>query len=384
MGKRADNLDGSCREVLTGRQAGKWRVQFTQVDPLGRKTRLSRIFGTKSKAREFLQGLRHGERVEAAKAKKELTLGGWFDWLVENDWPSSLAERTIGGRVQRFDKYVRPTWGAIPLTKLDPLLVRAFYQELKKIGVGTATILELKRDLVRVFNQATSPYRRVPMTMANPFKLKVETPPRRTAVALTPEQAKSALTSPKLDLNRRALLAVFLLSGLRLSEQMALTKGQLLFDQDLIYVDRAIKVGKAGAQSLGLPKGKKKRLAVMCPSLKKLLAELTDGMANDQFVWSALSDNKPRMKKLAYATWRTIIKDAGLPAEMTPHDCRLTHINFIEKLMPEVSSTTLKEHVGHAAEGVTQVNYTRPISTAQTILSGSIEGLLGLSSSDWC
>jgi hypothetical protein len=54
-------------------------------------------------------------------------------------------------------------------------------------------------------------------------------------------------------------------------------------------------------------------------------------------------------------------KVAGLPSEMSPHDCRLTHINISEKLMPEVSSTTLKEDVGHSAEGVTQTSYTRPI-----------------------
>jgi integrase len=79
-----------------------------------------------------------------------------------------------------------------------------------------------------------------------------------------------------------------------------------------------------------------------------------------------------------YATWRTILKDGGLPAEMTPHDCRLTHINWIEKLMPEVSATTLKEHVGHAGEGVTQVNYTRPITSSQKILRDGIERVAGL------
>jgi hypothetical protein len=61
---------------------------------------------------------------------------------------------------------------------------------------------------------------------------------------------------------------------------------------------------------------------------------------------------------------------------MTPRDCRLTHINWIEKLLPEVSPTTLKEHVGHAAEGVTQVNYTRPITPAQEILRAGIERLI--------
>jgi hypothetical protein len=62
---------------------------------------------------------------------------------------------------------------------------------------------------------------------------------------------------------------------------------------------------------------------------------------------------------------------------MSPHDCRLSHINWIEKLCPEVSATTLKEHVGHAADGVTEVNYTRPITPSQALLRESLDRLLG-------
>jgi len=376
MGTRADNRDGSCREILSGRHRGKWRVQFTLIDELERRKRLSRLFPNKTEAKEFLQGLRKGANIEARKRDRGLTLGGWFDWLAENDWPNSLAERTIAGRVSRFNLHVRSTWGGVSLSRIDPMRVFEFYKQLREKGVGAATVLEIKRDLVRVFNQAISPYRKV--SLANPFKLTVKAPPIRDAVALTPEQAKKALASEKLDPERRAMLGIFLLAGLRLGEQMALTRDQLLFDEDLIFIDKAVQRGKNGAQIVGLPKGRKKRLAVMCPTLKQLLQEIAIGIEPDQVVWSAAWENKPRMQALVYATWRTVLKDAGLPTEMTPHDSRLTHINWIEKLMPEVSSTTLKEHVGHAGEGVTQVNYTRPITSSQKILRDGIEQVAGL------
>jgi integrase len=378
MGTRAENRDGSCREVLSGRHKGRWRVQFTLVDDLGRRKRLSRLFPNKTEARRFLQGLRRGAEAEEKKQSGEHTLAEWFDWLVENDWPTSLSETTIAARLGRFNRHVRPTWGGVPLTRIDPLHVFSFFRKLPETGVGAATVLEIKRDLVRVFNLAISPYQRVPINVANPFKLTVKAPKARDAVALTPEQGREALLSENLDEERRAMLAIYLLAGLRLSEQMALTVDQLLFDQDLILVDRAIQLGKTGAQRVGLPKGRKKRLAVMCPTLKRILQEATQRMEPGRYVWSAAWENKPRMKTLVYATWRTILKDTGLPAEMTPHDCRLTHINWIEKLMPEVSATTLKEHVGHAGEGVTQVNYTRPITSSQKLLRDGIEGVVGL------
>ncbi|MBS1702936.1 MAG: hypothetical protein JST12_14825 [Armatimonadetes bacterium] len=83
------------------------------------------------------------------------------------------------------------------------------------------------------------------------------------------------------------------------------------------------------------------------------------------------------MKKQVYEIWKTILTDAELPSDMSPHDCRLTHINIVEKLMPEVSTTTWKEHVGHAASGVSEIHYTRPLTPAQAILRDSLDRILG-------
>lgn len=372
---RAENNDGSCQEVISGKHAGKWRVQFTTQLPTGKKSRLSRLFSTKTEARSFLIALRHGVKVESHRKAQALTLSNWFQWLVDNDWPESLAPLTVQNRKCRFDKHIKPHLGDIPLTKLDPMTVRAFYVHLRAEGVGNSVIHEIRGDLVRVFNQAVSPYQRVPMTVANPFRLPLPAREPRTAVALTPETAYAALTAPTLTDGQRAMLAVFLLSGMRLGEQMALTKSQLRFDEDLIVIDRAVQVGKGWKQEVGLPKGKKTRCAVMCSLLKAILADATLHLSPDDLVWPAATENKPRMKKLVYATWRTVVKDGGLPQAMSPHDCRLTHINWIEKLMPNVSKTTLQEHVGHSAKGVTEANYTRPITTSQKMLRDNLDCL---------
>src|SRR5438270_12796553 len=76
---------------------------------------------------------------------------------------------------------------------VDSKFVKKLYRSLADEGVGQSTVLEVKRDLVRTFNQAIQPYRRVPFNLGNPFKLTVPSPPRREAIALTPEQAKAAL-----------------------------------------------------------------------------------------------------------------------------------------------------------------------------------------------
>jgi hypothetical protein len=169
MASRADNKDGSCCEIKTGKLAGKWRVQYTHEDEYCRKIRLSRVFPTKTEAKDFLRDLRRGAKVESAQRQKELTLGRWFDWLAEHDWPESLDEKTIATRISRFNKYVRERFGEMPLTKIDPLVVRAFYRELRDEEVGASTVHAIKANLVRVFNQAISPYRRAPMWTAPTF-----------------------------------------------------------------------------------------------------------------------------------------------------------------------------------------------------------------------
>lgn len=47
-------------------------------------------------------------------------------WLPENDWKDSLDPKTLRDRVSRFKKYAAPRWAGVPLTKIDPMDVRAF------------------------------------------------------------------------------------------------------------------------------------------------------------------------------------------------------------------------------------------------------------------
>lgn len=379
MARRADNYDGSCREILTGKLKGRWRVQFRYEKDSGEKVRIDRVFPTKTKAKEFLREQRRGERIVAVKAEKEITLAEWFEWLAENDWPEAIADVTIAYRRGRFRKYVAKTFGGTPLSQIDPLKVRAFYRELKQNGTSESLLLEIRADLVRVFNQAISPYQRIPMSVANPFRLPLQRPEPRDAVALTPDEVRKVLLSPGLTVSDRALLGVFLLAGVRLGEAMALTRHQILFDTGLIVIDRAVQVAYGGKQSIGLPKGGRTRNAVMCSALSRLIQAHCIDLEPDDYLWSADHERKPRMKKVMYAAWKRIASVAELPPSMSPHDCRLTHINLIEKLMPAVSTTTLKEHVGHASSGVTEASYTRPLTTAQAILRHELDRVLDLS-----
>ncbi len=344
----------------------------------GVQKRLSRVFANQRDAKEFLRSLKRETAVIKHRGAIETTFGDWIEWLIENDWPNSLDPKTLRDRVSRYRRYAEDHWGKVPLSQIDPIDVHTYYKALQERGVGQHTCIAIKVILVRAFNQAISPYRKVPPLTSNPFCLDMKNPERRQAIALTPEEAQKALSSSKLNESHRALLGVFLLAGLRLGEAMALTKRQLDMENRRIMIDQAVHVDSGGSQSIGLPKGGKVRVAVMCDTLYGLLLPLTEDLAPNSFLWSATTENKPRMKNLTYATWRRIRTEAKLPSEMSPHDCRLTHINWIEKLCPTVSTTTLKEHVGHSASGVTEVNYTRPLLPAEENLRVSLDKLFNI------
>ncbi len=223
--------------MCSGRHQGKWRVQIIVKSELGGCRKLSRLFPTQREGKEFIRSLIREDGKAEALARKELTLGDWFRWLSVHDWPDTLDAKTIHGRLQRFGKFVEARFGKVPLTKIDPLKVKEFYAGMRFAEVGHATREAIRCDLVRVFNQAISPYRRVPMIWGNPFRLTMDSKPRRLAVALTPAEAKKALNSKNLDHHQQAMLGTFLLAGLRLSEQMALTVSQVNFEEGLIYID---------------------------------------------------------------------------------------------------------------------------------------------------
>jgi len=84
MATWADHGEGSCRQVQTGRLAGKWRVQYVLEDTTGVKKRISRVFPTQREAKDFLRSLKRAEDATAIHLARQTTFGEWFKWLAEN------------------------------------------------------------------------------------------------------------------------------------------------------------------------------------------------------------------------------------------------------------------------------------------------------------
>lgn len=390
---KAISGEGSIRKRLSGKLAGKWRVQWSYDDPMSNDlTTVDRTFPTQAEAARFLKELKArvhtGQKIEESNTKKALTLNAWFDDLAgtsESGYAGRWSEdgmkpQTIAAKVSRYNSNVRHSeLGSLPVQFIDVDRARAFFRAMKEAGKSKATMKDVQAVLVKVMNDAIDTYEKFP-NLRNAFsKVKLETPEAREAIVVTPENAMKAIRKLEAP-DDRAFLGLYFLAGLRLSEQMALTAEQVDFAQGVIVIDRAIKLGPTGRQEVGLPKGDKTRLVALCPTLADLLKPVVGD--SDGYLFSAESADKPKMKKVVYSTWKRILKESGLPVELELRDCRLSHNSWIEKFCPKVSLSTRLEHMGHSVnrnnsehKGLTVNvrNYTRFLSGGLDILRKELE-----------
>jgi len=219
---------------------------------------------------------------------------------------------------------------------------------------------------------------------ANPFAVvKVEAPMLRIGVALAPDQAKRGLlrmyaASQRGDLEPWivCLSAIALYTGLRRGELLALTEEKFDFSQGLITVDQAVIVLDKGRQELGLPKKDKVRSAVLSETLGGWIRHYSEGTDRGSKLLFPSETGTPLQVRRLRFVWEKAKKIAKFPPEMILHDCRLTHNNWIEKLMPTVSDSTRVAHMGHAATGVNLRYYTRELTPAMDELRKALDDLI--------
>lgn len=403
--------EGSIRRVETGRNKGKWRLQWTYFVGNERE-RADKIFALKGDAVKWRDEkkveLRTGIRKEAVRARHAATVQSVFEEFagtkgagyVDGKWVADgAAPLTVATAAYRWGKWVQgEPLAKAPIRSLSRDHARAFVGSMKDGGASVQTISDVVGVLKKLVNSAIRE-RTDCRDLMNPFVgLALESNQER-ALRLKARGEREATTGPRLvtlapkaaaealrrdmDPCHRALLAVHLLAGLRLSEQMALCKDQLDFERFVIVVDRAIHLTPTGGQFVGLPKGNKIRLVAMCPTLAAVLKAHVDALPDGrEHLFGAEREDKPRMKDKTYDLWQAAVSAAALPGTLVPKGCRVSHNNWIEKLMPKVSMSTRLEHMGHSLAGsegapsgigVNLRNYTAHIPDAYKILRKEVE-----------
>lgn len=222
--------------------------------------------GTRPKIRETFYGgkraadARHAEllrqRDGGLRLDDKSTVAEYVDaWLLARE-TKGCTPRTIANYRERFDRYVLPALGELPIGAVDPLAVKALYNALaaparKPVPLSPASRADVHRTLRMLFEDAIEDG----LALSNPARKKFAPKvPRNDRAALSEEQAAEFLAA--LAGTRVHLPAVVMyVAGLRPQEMLALRWPDLDVVAGTITVNGAVE--QAGnAVRIKEPKGR--------------------------------------------------------------------------------------------------------------------------------
>lgn len=303
-------------------------------------------------------------------APTRLTLREYVEEWKERALRPRVAPGTFEGYEALLLRYVLPALGDRRLTTITPLDVQDVIAALVKRGLSPRTI----RYCHTVFSNALGQAVKWRYLQHNPAR-DVELPKseRREMRAMSHEEARRFLTAAAAT-QHYALFALLLATGLRPGEAVALKWIDLDAANDRLIVRRSVSKGK-GAVRVREPKTSKGRRTVQLPpNLTALLVGLRNGADDERFMFPSRAGTPLDVRNLASQHFKTILREAGLPAEFRLYDLRHTHATLL--LMAGENPKIVSERLGHASVMLTLDVYSHVLPGMQLAAAAKLDEML--------
>ena len=369
--KTARKGEGSIKQDKT---TGLWVVRIELPGGLDGKRRRKVVRRAKrADAVVVMRELRAELQKSGDLATSAVTLEKWSEhWLAQR--AEKLSPNTIAGYRTAFNDYINPMLGKRRLDKITTTDLNLLQAELKRTPKDRA--IRGKRDLPEDTEMISSTYRllihntlsaslkdamREGKVTRNVCKL-VERPTPRTSdeKALTVDEAVRLLmylTTHK----QGPLWATYLLTGARRGEVIGLEIDRVTKVLDLSWQTQRIKDIKTvpvnyehrhleGNLYLTRPKSKAgwrtpPLVEPLASILRRYIGDRTEGLV-------FLRDGRPWDPADASKEWKGLLKEAGLPDDVTLHGARHTVVDLLYEA--EVPEPVIMEIVGHSSRAVTR------------------------------
>jgi integrase len=384
---------------------GKWLVRvFLGRDENGRRRFHNKtIRGTKKDAERYRTKVERardlGESIEPTRE----TVGAFLDRWLESAAKPRVRARTYRDYKGIVDRYLRPALGAVPLGRLSPMEIQAYYVAMmapapEGMGLSSRTV----RYTHAVFRSALSQAVKWELIPRNPA-LMVELPRQRRAEmrVLDQEQVRRFLeaarcrpTDPERQKHERdrtgernrwyALFYLMISTGIRPGEALALRWTDV--DGDRITVRRGVDEDPEQGWVFDDPKSRRGTRSVTLPptAVQVLEAhraaqmrekEKAGASYEDQGLVFATAHGTPeRRKNIDQRHFKPLLRLAGLP-EMRFYDLRHTHATLLLSAGEHVK--IVSERLGHASVAFTLDIYSHVLPHMQAGTAEKVEGLLG-------
>ena len=256
-------MKGAIKKYTAKNGKVSWRVTYDlPPDPVTGKCRQKRETAPTRKEAEALltkalHALQSGAYIEASTA----TVGEWLpQWL---DMAAPTVRPTTRHTYETLiELHIVPTLGTIPLAKLTPAHVQAFYGERLAAKLSSTTVRMLHAVLRRALARAV----KLRLMVRNPCEdVDVPQPAKAEMMTWTAEQARAFLAGTAGD-DLAALWRLALSTGMRQGEMLALRWQDIDLDHGALAVRRTLTKDRDGRAAIGEPKSAAGRRSIALDS----------------------------------------------------------------------------------------------------------------------
>ena len=293
--------------------------------------------------------------VSPYKSNKTVLFGDYLETFVDT-YKCNQESLTKNNRTNMISKHIKPKWGSREIASITPTDLQQWFNQLAE-EYSHETLMKIKNIMSPAFDAAVEEH----LIERNPLKSTLltiggaETKPHKALPTDKMKQIRESLSKIKEE-RVRFMASLLSYTGMRMEEVLGLKWEDIDFEDDWIYINRAVVHPKRSAPEIKPPKSKtSKRRIPLAPPLKDLLKprQLTG------FLLYAAKDEK-RETPLSYTEARRAMEKIrtmfGIE-EYSAHDFRDTcATEWREKGIPlDVISSLL----GHAKVEVTQNRYVK-------------------------
>lgn len=332
---------------------------------------------------ELLYGLDRGTYVEPSKATVADFLRSW----LENYARPNVSPKTFHRYQEIVNGRLIPDLGTIPLRKLTPSHILGAYgrwsrrQQANGKPLSAQTLLHYHRVLHEALDRAV----KWQQLVNNPAGA-VDAPrvDRHVITPLDVEQARALLSVTPRDAEYGPVIAVALLTGMRLGEVTGLQWRDIDWERKTVSVRRSLQKVKGYGLLVKEPKTKRssrnitlwdQATAVLKQTrIRQNELKLKLGPAyRDQNYVFALADGTPLDPQAVRRHFRKLLDLAAVP-HVRFHDLRHTHATLL--LAQDEHPKVVSERLGHATIGITLDTYSHVLPNLQERAARKLDELL--------
>lgn len=360
---------------------GRYVAKYKNPDTNETVTRYRKTKKEAEKALEDIKfEIRQGTLVTGPNPKVKAFLIQWLDDVHKLD----VNPNTYYKHRSIIYSRIIPALGHIELKKLTPQQVQKFYTDLQTVGKKKSSIYDVHKVL-RVALKTAVQWGLVPHNVCD--KIKRPNPGKKQHYMLTEEQIKRLLQVAEKHVWMEAFLKLVMTTGMRHGELLALQWEDISFDNATLQIRRNVAYIPGQGYVVGPPKTESGNRTIALPAfvLRALRKHQDYQIAQKNLAGEAWQDRHLVFsgahggylsEHVSLRAYRDVLKEAGLPQDMTMHDLRHNVSTFLQKVL-KYPPSFVQALLGHSSANITLTIYTHVDPSELRPMMDDLDRILG-------